>query len=131
MLTWLNEQFGELCETLNSLPVNSPLEGLKSSFVEGIDIVLLILTDESMAWREDKLVSATELISDRGELMRNIRATYLLGDLKLDETEKAHILTITNNVEQIFFLLSKLAQEIQGSEGIPERCAEGSGDVTS
>ena len=103
LLTWLEEQFGALCDRLNLLPDEAPLGELKSGIVEGIDATLLVIADPS--------IDETEVVSDRGTLMRNIRNRYLSGDIELDRSQQANILTITNGVEQIFFLLSKFTKE--------------------
>ena len=118
LLTWLEEQLTELCTELTVLPGGSTLGGLKSSFVEGIDTVFLILDQELSAGHEDSWSNAAELTGDRSELMRRMRATYMSGDIELSEAEQVNLFNITNSVEQIFFLLSKLTEETQSARDL-------------
>ena len=114
LITWLEEQFSELCIGLNSLDNTRALRDFKHSFVEGIDAVMLVINDDTMAGDVDSQYFSTELTSDRSGLMREIRSTYLEGDLKLSKENRARIMNITDAAERIFFLLSKLTDGIEG-----------------
>ena len=116
LITWLEEQFSELCIGLNSLDDTSDLRNFKHSFVEGIDAVMLVINDDTMAGDVDSPYFSTELTSDRSGLMREIRATYLEGDFKPSKENRVRIMNITDAAERIFFLLSKLADGIEGSK---------------
>ena len=116
LITWLEEQFSELCIGLNSLDDTSDLRNFKHSFVEGIDAVMLVINDDTMAGDVDSPYFSTELTSDRSGLMREIRATYLEGDFKPSKENRVRIMNITDAAERIFFLLSKLTDGIEGSK---------------
>ena len=75
---------------------------------------MLVLNDDTMAGDVDSQYFSTELTSDRSGLMREIRSTYLEGDLKLSKENRARIMNITDTAERIFFLLSKLTDGIEG-----------------
>ena len=125
LFTWLEEQLGELCRELNLLSRESTLGGLKSSFVEGIDTVLLILNEELSTGDEDSWSQVAELTGDRNEFLGRTRTRYLSESAGLDKEEQAGLLNITNNVEQIFFLLSKLTEGTQSSRARTEEPASG------
>ena len=113
LITWLEEQFSELCIGLNSLDDTRALRDFKHSFVEGIDAVMLVINDDTMAGDVDSRYFSTELTGDRSGLMREIRSTYLEGDLKLSKEDRVRIMNITDAAERIFFLLSKLTDGIE------------------
>ena len=113
LIVWLEEQFATLCETLNLLPTRSAAGPLRSGLVEGIDAVMLVLLDASRTSDSEYRSYASSLTGDRSALMRRMRSTYLGKDMGLDEAERANVLKITNTVEQTFFLLSKLAHEME------------------
>ena len=79
---------------------------------EGVDSVLLSLvdaieTDDRMSW---EIVS--HLMGDRGPMMSKIRLQYLEMDPPLQKLEQINVLLITNAVEEVFFLLSKLEMDL-------------------
>ena len=114
LITWLEEQFSELSIGLNSLEDTRALRDFKHSFVEGIDAVMLVINDDAMAGDIDSRYFSTLLTSDRSDLMRKIRSTYLEGDLNLSKENRVRIMNITVAAERIFFLLSKLTVAIEG-----------------
>ena len=54
---------------------------------------------------------ATRLTDDRGALMRRMRGRYLESDPPLPKLDMLNVVLITNAVEEIFFLLSKLEKD--------------------
>ena len=118
LITWLEEQFAELCSTLNRLPNEASSGQLRTSLVEGIDAVLLVIIDALNARDAESWSRARELTGDRSELMRRLRGTYLESSSGFDDTVQSNILTATNTAGEIFFLLSRLTQEMEGSPAL-------------
>ena len=116
LIGWLEEQFSELCIGLNSLDDTPALRDFKHNFVEGIDAVMLVLNDETMTGDADLPYFPTALTGDRSDLMRNIRFTYLEGDLQLSKENRVNIMNITDVAERIFFLLSKFTEGMRRFE---------------
>ena len=56
-----------------------------------------------------------ELTGSRSELLRKVRNEYWGKEPSLDTVQHSQVTTITNAVEQVFFLLSKLVQELNTS----------------
>ena len=54
---------------------------------------------------------ASKLVGDRSELMREMRFQYLEMDPPLKKRDLINIFLITNTVEEVFFLLSKLKMD--------------------
>ena len=81
------------------------------SMCEGVDSVLLSLvdaieTDDRVSWE-----MANQLVGDRGAMMRKMRLQYLNMDSPLQELDQTNVLLITNAVEEVFFVLSKVEME--------------------
>ena len=120
LFSWLEDALGTLCETLGEFAGRPALEGIRMSLCEGVDSVLLSLvdameTDDSMSWD-----MARQLTGDRGPMMRRVRIQYLEADPPLQKLEQINILLITNAVEEIFFLLSKLEMDFRTGSGPDE-----------
>ena len=111
LLSWLEDALGTLCEMLGDLVGRPALDQFRMSMCEGVDGALLslvdaIATDDSMSWD-----IAKQLASDRGPMMRKIRSQYLDAGPRLRKVEQVDVLLVTNVVEEVFFLLSKLEME--------------------
>ena len=120
LFSWLEDALGTLCETLGEFAGRPALEGIRMSLCEGVDSVLLSLvdameTDDSMSWD-----MARQLTGNRGPMMRKVRVQYLEGDPPLRKLEQINILLITNAVEEVFFLLSKLEMDFSARSGPDE-----------
>ena len=114
ILIWLDEQVVDLCKMLNSVPDRSGLTGLKSSVVEGLDAVLLVIVQEAQAAgdaAEHPFYAAR--IVDRGGFMRDVRDMYLREDAGLSREERSGLLRITNIVELVFFLLIEFMRQAE------------------
>ena len=111
LLSWLEEALGVLCETLLELESRSALHQFRTSISEGVDSVLVALLDALETNDELSWYIARQLTRDRSEIMRKIRNEYLEMDPPLRKSELLNILLITNTVEEVFFLLSKLESD--------------------
>ena len=101
LLSWLEDALGVLCETLGEIADRPALDQIRMSMCEGVDSVLLSLidaieSDDRMSWE-----MASQLIGDRGAMMRKIRLQYLEMDPPLQELEQINVLLITNAVEEV------------------------------
>ena len=111
LLFWLEDVLGALCETLGEIGDRPALAQFRMSMCEGVDSVLLSLvdaieTDDRVSWE-----MANQLVGDRGAMMRKMRLQYLNMDSPLQELEQTNVLLITNAVEEVFFVLSKVEME--------------------
>ena len=115
LLSWLEEQVAGLCSLLQALSDRPADRALQASICEGVDAVFLSLLHAIESGDEELWAIVKELTGDRSGLMSNMRRTYRKAEQTLDEAERTHIVEITNTVEQIFFLLSKLVREVDAS----------------
>lgn len=120
LLIWLEDALGVLCETLVEGDSHPALDPFRMKICESVDGVLLSLID---ALESDDAISwdmARGLMGDRGAIMRKVRIQYLELDPPLRKLEMINVLLITNAVEEIFFLMSKLERELNPSSGMEE-----------
>lgn len=108
LLAWLEDALGALCEVLAPSPA---LDQFRTTIRESVDAVLLALidamqSDDAASWK-----MVTQLTGDRGQMMRNVRTRYMELDPPLKERDLIDVLLITNAVEKVFFVLSKLERE--------------------
>lgn len=112
LLGSLEEGLGVLCETLREID-EPALTSFRTSMCEGVDGALLSLieaveTRDGVSWG---LVD--RIIGDRGAMMRRVRHDYLDRDPPPSEMDQINVLLITNAVEEVFFLLSRLKVEFR------------------
>ena len=111
LLAWLEDVLGVLCDVLAPGPARPALDQFRTSIRESVDAVLLTLID---AMENDDATSwnvVTQLTGDRKEMMRRVRTHYMESDPPLKELDLIDVLLITNAVEEVFFVLSKLERE--------------------
>ena len=84
------------------------LNGLQAGVREGVDCVLMFLADAMEADDGPSWDVAGQRTGDRSDLMRRMRAKYLELDPPLPKLEFINVLLITNAVEEVFFLFSRL-----------------------
>ena len=108
LLSWLDNALAALCTALVKLSDRPALEGFQANIREGIDSVFLCVVDAMESDDRPSWIVASQLTGDRGELMRKMRVQYLERDPPLQRDDLINILLITNAVEEVFFLLSKL-----------------------
>ena len=117
LIVWLEEQFAELCDSLNQLPSDGPGERLRGVMVEGIDTLILTILDDLNHDNQEGWANARELTDDRSEVLRKLRSTYISQEdpSSLSDATQANILKVTNTAGEIFFLLSRLLREVENS----------------
>ena len=112
LLGWLEEGLGVLCELLCEID-ELALASFRTTICEGVDSALLTLveateTRDSVSWE-----LADQVIGDRGAMMRRVRHDYFDRHPPLSEMEQNNVLLITNAVEEVFFVLSRMKMEFR------------------
>ena len=125
LLVWTEDALGVLCGALREIGDRSALERFRTSMCEGVDSVLLALIDAIEADDDMSWDIARQLIGDRGAIMRRFRLQYLDLDPPLARPEQINVLLITNAVEEVFFLLSKLESEFNERSAASGRVPHG------
>ena len=114
LITWLEEQLAELCNILNQMPKEEDPDQLRSALVESIDIVALVILDALNSGNAEQWSEARKLTEDRTELLRRFQNAYLEQHVNLNETERLNTLKAINAAGEIFYLLSRTIQEMEG-----------------
>ena len=114
LITWLEEQLAELCNILNQMPKEEDPDQLRSALVESIDIVVLVILDAVNSGNAEQWSEAGKLTEDRTELLRRFQNAYLEQHVNLNETERLNTLKAINAAGEIFYLLSRIIQEMEG-----------------
>ena len=117
LIVWLEEQFSELCDSLGQLTGGEAGERLRGVMVEGMDTVILTVSECLNSGSPDDWATANQVTSDRSEVLRQIRSDYMSQDSSLDMKNAlpAKIVEVTNTSGEIFFLLSRLLREVEKS----------------
>ena len=100
-----------MCGGLSEISGQSALENFSVSIREGVDTVFLALADAMEVGDRESWGIAKQITSDRGRLMQDTRLHYLGTHPPLQKIESINVLLVTNTVEEVFFLLSKLEAE--------------------
>jgi len=111
LLEWLEDVLGALCDVLAPSPARPALDQFRTSIRESVDAVLLALSDAMESDDRTSWKMVTQLTGDRAEMMRSVRTHYMESDPPLKERDLIDVLLITNAVEKVFFVLSKLERE--------------------
>ena len=111
LLAWLADAVAVMSAALIELGDRPTLKQFQENICEGVDGVFLSLDYAMEGEDRQSWDIATRLTGDRGELMRRMRGKYLEADPPLPKIDMIKIVLITNAVEDIFFLLSKLEQD--------------------
>ncbi len=112
LMVWLEEEFGDLCEILERLPDDEDAGRLRDGLLEGIDAVVQSIVEGLTSKEQEDWAMVVHITSDRSELMRRIRGRYISNETSVSDTVRADFLTATNTAAEIFFLLSRLTQEM-------------------
>ena len=117
LIVWLEEQFAELCDSLNQLPNDESGERLRGVMVEGIDTLVLTIIDNLNNDNQEGWANARELTDDRSEVLRKLRSAYISQEdpSSLSDATQGNMLKVTNTAGEIFFLLSRLLREVENS----------------
>ena len=112
LLGWLADAVAVMSAALIELSDRPSLKQFQESICDGVDGVFLSLDNAMEGDDRQSWDIATRLTGDRGELMRRMRGKYLEADPPLQKLDMINVALITNAVEEIFFLLSKLEEDL-------------------
>ena len=83
--------------------------------MDGIDSVVLVIVDGLTSQNQEDWQTAVQITGARSELLQRIRGDYISGDIPQSDTVQASILKVTSTAGEIFFLFSRLTQEMEES----------------
>ena len=135
LLAWLEDVLGALCDVLAPSAARPALDQFRTTIRESVDAVLLALidameSDDRATW---KMVTQHHRRPE-GDDAQGANALHGIGPSTFKERDLVDMLLITNAVEEVFFVLSKLAREYNVHCGSEEharvvRLAQGGPDA--
>ena len=120
LLGWLEQQIGELCELLPTLPSCPPLDSLSAALIEGIDVVLLVLVDTVESGNAAAWPTPTQLTAERGEGLRKLLGMSRKDESLLAPAEGKKVLRIASISVRIFSVMGELAHEYRWASRVDD-----------
>ncbi len=111
VIIWLEEQFEELCAELMEMPGDAESGQLRYVLLEGIDAMVLTVSESLASQDPDHWPVASQLTYDLTDALDRIRNDYVARGVAASDFVQSIALKTTNTAGVIFFLLSWLAQE--------------------
>ena len=112
LLSWLEDAMAAMCGALLELSGRPSLQRFTEGICEGVDTAFMAMIEAMEIDDEPSWEMARKLTGDRHEVMRAVRAEYLESNPPLMRSELLNVLLVTNAVEEIFFLMSKLEEDL-------------------
>ncbi|MDE0717866.1 MAG: Na/Pi symporter [Rhodospirillaceae bacterium] len=123
LLYWLEDAVAEMCTALAGLAGRADLEEFRMSVCEGVDSVFLALAHAMEDGDRVDWDLAARLLGDRSALMRRTRAKYLEAVAPMRSSDSTAVIRITGAVEEIFVLVTRIAEDMDPYSDAPGRGA--------
>jgi phosphate:Na+ symporter len=110
LIVYLEDSLRELLAAADGVSSQSRLGELVSTFVEGLDFVLMTLLHALETGEREQIDLLVNITEDRGELMEQIRQNYLAEEETVGTAERAVLLQVTSVFERIIWMTQRLAR---------------------
>ena len=104
----LEENIYQMVSSIQQTAKSDELRGLIQNLLEAMQVILFTAIDAMQTFAKEDLDILMTITQERGELMRNIRGTYLTKNDALDYQGKSALLELTNRFERIVWLTERL-----------------------
>jgi phosphate:Na+ symporter len=112
LIVYLEDSLRTVTVATESVPLEGRLGALVSTFVEGIDFVLLTMLDALESGEKEPVELLVKITEDRGDLVERIRQEYLAGEGSASAADRAVLLQVTSIFERIIWMTQRLARLI-------------------
>lgn len=116
LTVYLEDSLRALALATESVPLDSRLGGVVSSFVEALDFVLLTLVDALEGDAGESVEVLIQITEDRGDLMERIRQGFLADQGEVAASDRAVLLQATSVFERVIWMTQRLARLIDGQK---------------
>ena len=123
----LDQEVYELCDALHRMPRKPLLDVWSLGFVEGIDVLVIVLSETLASGDASAWPSTTQLMGDRSAPLRRLRHICLNEGAALTAEERKHVLKLANSSQHVFLLVSQLAHDYRQASGIDEAFLDNAG----
>jgi phosphate:Na+ symporter len=110
LILYLEDSLRSMTDVTAGVPASSRLGDLVSTFVEGLDFVLMTLVTALETGDRERIDLLVDITGDRGDLMEQIRQSYLAEERSVDSHDRAVLLQVTNVFERIIWMMQRLAR---------------------
>jgi len=105
----IEEALFQFVEGIRNATASSTMQPHVSSFIEGLDMILLMAIDALESKDESDIHDLAVVTSDKGEVLERVRINYLSSTSVFEFQDKSLLLTMVNLFERIVWMLRKLA----------------------
>lgn len=112
LTVYLDDSLRALTATTESVPLEGRLGELVSTFVEGLDFVLMSAVEALESGDPAQVAMLIEITEDRGDLMERIRQNYLADAPSVGPADRAVLLQVTSIFERVIWMTQRLARLI-------------------
>jgi phosphate:Na+ symporter len=112
LIVYLEDSLKALTAATESVALDGHLGELLSTFVEGLDFVMLTLIEALEAGGAEPLALLVQITEDRGDLMERIRQDYLADEGSVGTADRAVLLQVTSVFERVIWMTQRLARLI-------------------
>jgi phosphate:Na+ symporter len=126
LIVYLEDSLRLLTSATSSVSADHRLRGLVSSFVEGLDFVLMTLVDALESKDPEVRNLLLRISGDRGDLVERIRQQYLVGESAIPAGERALLLQVTSIFERVVWMAQRLGRLLDGPSPLPTAAAAAS-----
>ena len=109
LIVYLEDSLRVLHSSTGSVPANGPLADLVSTFVEGLDFVLLTAVDALESRDRQVVEMLVEITGDRGDLVERMRNDFL-AEKSASSADRVVLLQVTSVFERIVWITHRLGQ---------------------
>jgi phosphate:Na+ symporter len=110
LILYLEDSLRSMTSVTAGVVPSSRLGELVSTFVEGLDFVLMMLVDALETGDRERIEMLINITEDRGDLMERIRQSYLAEEESVDARDRAVLLQVTNVFERTIWMTQRLAR---------------------
>ena len=110
LILYLEDSLRTMTSVTAGVVSASRLGDLVSTFVEGLDFVLMMLVTALETGERERIDLLINITEDRGDLMERIRQSYLADEGSVDARDRAVLLQVTNVFERTIWMTQRLAR---------------------
>jgi phosphate:Na+ symporter len=110
MIVSIEESIHQFVSSMQENLISEELKELMNTLLNGMHAITLTAVDAMETLSESDVNTLITITGERGNLMQNIRSSYLTGNDRLDNESKSILFKVTNLFERIVWLLARLAR---------------------
>jgi phosphate:Na+ symporter len=115
LIVYLEDSLRALTSATEALPLDAHLGQLVTTFTEGLDFVLMTLVDALDTGAGMSLDLLERITEDRGDMMEQVRQSYLAEEGHVSAADRAILLQVTSIFERVIWMTQRLSRLIDAS----------------